>query len=197
MDRETEQKLIELISQDPTFILLIKNKYLTEQMWKLAIEAEPALFQHMKNPSEEMVLFALGEDGANIKYLQNMGITITPKFSFTAVHNFPGAIFLIPKEFRTMRLKEFACKLDNSLLREFRMRDRFVDKLLEKNPSAVRFLQNPTEDQLCEAIRHDPNICVYIEHITPRIANLINELYPEIASLIPSIRKMREDGLLK
>ena len=182
-----EQKILELLSDDPSMIVIFKNKYITDNMWKICIELEPSLFQFMKNPSEEMILFALSEDGANIKYLKEMGISLTPRMIYTAVKNYPAAIYMIPKDLQTNKLKEYACIEDPSLMKEFNLKREFIDKRLKEDPRLVRFLKNPTEDQVCRAIEKDPNICAYVEKFTPRIKKLIKELYPDIIPLIPRL----------
>ena len=160
IDPVREQRLIEMISNDPSIVIIFKNKYITDNMWKVAIENEPSLFQYMKQPSEEMILFALSEDGANVKYLENMGVQMTPRMIYTAVKNYPGAIYLIPESYRSNRLKEFACTEDPSLMKELPLKAHYIEGRLRKDPTLVRFLPSPTEDQLCNAIRHDPNVCV-------------------------------------
>ena len=187
MNPSSEQRILELLSDDPSLIIIFKNKYTTVNMWKICIELEPSLFQYMKDPSEEMILFALREDGANIKYLKDMGISLTPKMIYTAVKSYPGAIYMIPQELRTNKLREFACTEDPSLMKDLPLKREFIEKRLIKDPCLVRFLKNPTEDQICMAIKEDPNICAYIDNFTPRIKDLIKELYPEIIPLIPRL----------
>lgn len=187
MDPTREMRIYSILQSDPSFILLLKNKYLTDNMWKIAIENEPSLFQYMKDPSEEMILFALSEDGANIQYVERMGVKLTPKMMYTAVHNYPGAIHLIPKELRTANLREYACKEDPALMKELPLQPGFVRRQLHKDPTLVRFLSDPNEEQICRAIEADPNVCVYITKFTPKIRNLIRKLYPEIIPLIPRL----------
>ena len=189
MDPATEEKIYSILVSDPHMILLFKNKFITNNMWKIAIEGEPSLFQYMKDPPEDIVLFALSEDGANIQYLEGMGITITNKMIFTALKNYPGAIHLIPKELRTAHIREYACKLDPSLMREIPVHRNFVNQQLKNDPMLVRFLSSPTEDQLCTAIRSNPNACAYISEFTPRVVALVRELYPELIPLIPALSR--------
>lgn len=188
-----EQKILELLSDDPSMILIFKNKYTTDNMWKICIENEPSLFQFMKNPSEDMILYGLSEDGANIKYLKGMGISLTPKMIYTAVKSYPGAIYLIPQELRTSKLREFACNEDPSLMKELPLKREYIEKRLKDDPRLVRFLKNPTEDQLCRAIIADPNICAYVEKFTPKVKELIKELYPDIIPLIPRLSEQFSD----
>ena len=193
IDPATESKIYEMLHSDPNVILMLKYKYTTDNMWKIAIEGEPSLFQHMKEPSEEMVLFALKEDGANIQYLDIMGIEMTPKMMYTAIHNYPGAIFMIPKELRTSHLREYACKEDPSLMKDMPLQQSFIKRQLKKDPSLVRFLSEPTEDQICNAIKSDPTICAYIKRFTPKIKHLIKSIYPDIIPLIPGLSDHIQD----
>ena len=64
MEKAIEQKIYNILSEHPSLILIIKNKYVTDNMWKICITKEPSLFQYMKNPSEEMCLFAVNEEGS-------------------------------------------------------------------------------------------------------------------------------------
>lgn len=194
IDPMREQRFIEMLSVDPSAIICLKNKFITDNMWKVAIESEPSLFQYMKEPSEEMVLFALAEDGANIKYLEEMGVTMTPKMIYTAVKNYPGAIFLIPESQRSNRLKEFACSEDPTLMKDLDLKSHYVETRLKKDPSLVRFVNHPTEEQYLDAIREDPTICVYIDELTPKMKELIKELYPEIIPLIPRLSQEFSEG---
>ena len=187
MDPTQEMRIYSLLSDYPSTILMFKYKYTTDNMWKIAIENEPSLFQYMKDPSEEMVLLALNEDGANIQYLEKMGIRITPKMMYVAVHNYPRAIYLIPKELRTAHLREYACKEDSTLMNELPLQRSFINRQLKSDPTLMRFIKNPTEEQICDAIRADPAVCAYIEKFTPKIKELIRELYPEIIPLIPRL----------
>ena len=187
MEPITEQRVLELITMDPSLIRMFKNKYLTDNIWKVAIENEPSLFQYMKDPSEEMVLFALNEDGANIQYLDALGVKITSKMAYTAVRNYPGAIYLVPVEYRTDRLREFACREDPSLMKDVPLHAGFIRNQLKRDPSLVRFLKNPTEDQLIQAVKSDPNVIPYIQFFTPKLRELIRETYPEIIPLIPRL----------
>lgn len=193
MNPNREQRILELLADDPSMILIFKNKYTTDNMWKISIELEPSLFQFMKNPSEEMILYALSEDGANIKYLKDMGITLTPRMIYAAVKSYPGSIYLIPQELRTTKLREFACTEDPSLMKELPLKKEYIERRLKEDPRLVRFLKDPTEDQICRAIAADPNICAYVDKFTPKVKDLIKELYPDIIPLIPRLSQEFSD----
>lgn len=188
MDAIREFKIMELLSDDPSMILMFKNKCITDNMWKIAIENEPSLFQYMTNPNEEMILLALREDGANIKYLPKMGITITPKMAYTALKSYHGAIYLLPLDLQTRNVKEFACTEDPTLMKEMDLKREFIERQLRKDPLLVRFLKNPTEDQWCRALEASPNICAFIETFTPRMKEIMLRKYPEMIQMIPRLR---------
>lgn len=193
MDPARENRVYKMLQIDPSFILLLKNKYLTNEMWKISLQGEPSLFQFMKEPSEEMILFALSLDGANIQYFEQMQIPYTNKYIYAAVHSYPGAIKLLPKEIRTEEIREFACMEDPILMRELPLKPSFISKQLRKDPTLVRFVSDPDEEDICDAIEANPNVCVHIQKFTPKIKKLIWEKYPEFVSLIPALNTEQKE----
>ena len=184
---EKERKIINLIIEDPSIIRLIKNKYLTEDMWKAAIDSEPSIFQYMKDPSEKMILYALSKDGANIQYLSKMNVIITDKMIYTAIDEYPEAIKLLPYKYQTAEIKEYASIKNPVLLRSLNLSKGFIDQQLKKDPTLIRYIDNPTEDQLCRALKANPNMISFIEFFTPKMISLIKELYPDIIPMIPNL----------
>ena len=156
-------------------------------MWKIVIQLEPNLFQYMKDPSNEMCLYALREDGSNLQYVvKNPSVKLTPEMIYTAVNNYPAAIFDVPAEMRDNAIKEFAFDRDPTLIKNFKnIRKEYINKKIKEDPSFIRFLNDPDEDLVCKAIENDPNYCVYVKKFTPRIKKLIETLYPDIIPLIP------------
>lgn len=137
MDPQREHRILELLTDDPSVILMFRPEMTTDEMWKIAIANEPSLFQNMKNPSKEMILYALSQDGANLRYLQKSGIQLTPEYIYTAVENYPGAIFMIPETLWSARLKEFACSKDTSLMKEIPLSRSYIESQLRKDPTLV------------------------------------------------------------
>lgn len=191
MDPMRERTIMKLLSDDPACILLLRSKCTTDNMWKVVIQLEPSLFQYMKDPSKEMCLFALNEDGSNLQYLvKNPTIKITPEMIYTAVKSYPAAIFDVPIEMRDNAIKEFAFDQDPTLIKHFKnVRKEYINRKIKEDPSFIRFLDNPDEDLVCKAIENDPNYCVYVKDFTPRIKNLIETLYPDIIPLIPAFNE--------
>lgn len=191
MDPMRERTIMKLLSDDPACILLLRSKCTTDNMWKVVIQLEPSLFQYMKDPSKEMCLFALNEDGSNLQYLvKNPTIKITPEMIYTAVKSYPAAIFDVPAEMRDNAIKEFAFDQDPTLIKHFKnVRKEYINRKIKEDPSFIRFLDNPDEDLVCKAIENDPNYCVYVKDFTPRIKSLIEALYPDIIPLIPAFNE--------
>ena len=191
MDPIRERAILKLLSDDPACILLLRSKCTTDNMWKVVIQLEPSLFQYMKDPSDEMCLFALREDGSNLQYVvKNPSVKLTPEMFYTAVNNYPAAIFDVPVEMRDNAIKEFAFDRDPTLMKNFKnVRKEYINRKIKDDPSFIRFLDNPDEDLVCKAIENDPNYCVYVKKFTPRIKKLIETLYPDIIPLIPSFNE--------
>ena len=187
MDPMRERAIMKLLSDDPACILLLRSKCTTDNMWKIVIQLEPNLFQYMKDPSNEMCLYALREDGSNLQYVvKNQSVKLTPEMIYTAVNNYPAAIFDVPAEMRDNAIKEFAFDRDPTLIKNFKnIRKEYINKKIKEDPSFIRFLNDPDDDLVCKAIENDPNYCVYVKKFTPRIKKLIETLYPDIIPLIP------------
>ena len=187
MDPIRERTILKLLSDDPSCILLLRSKCTTDNMWKVVIQLEPSLFQYMKDPSNEMCLYALKEDGSNLQYVvKNPSVKLTSEMIYTAVSNYPAAIFDVPAEMRDNAIKEFAFDRDPTLIKNFtNVRKEYINRKIREDPSFIRFLNDPDEDLVCKAIENDPNYCVYVKKFTPRIKKLIETLYPDIIPLIP------------
>ena len=191
MDPIRERTILKLLSDDPSCILLLRNKCTTDNMWKVVIQLEPSLFQYMKDPSNEMCLYALKEDGSNLQYVvKNPSVKLTSEMIYTAVNNYPAAIFDVPVEMRDNAIKEFAFDRDPTLIKNFtNVRKDYINRKIKEDPSFIRFLNDPDEDLVCKAIENDPNYCVYVKKFTPRIKKLIETLYPDIIPLIPGFNE--------
>ena len=191
MDPIRERTILKLLSDDPSCILLLRSKCTTDNMWKVVIQLEPSLFQYMKDPSNEMCLYALKEDGSNLQYVvKNPSVKLTSEMIYTAVSNYPAAIFDVPVEMRDNAIKEFAFDRDPTLIKNFtNVRKEYINRKIREDPSFIRFLNDPDEDLVCKAIENDPNYCVYVKKFTPRIKKLIETLYPDIIPLIPAFNE--------
>ena len=169
-------------------ILLLKNKYITDDVWEFCIEREPSLFKYMENPSLQVCYFALDQDGHNLKYIKNKftEIKINRKMAYIAIRNCPKAIFYVPKTLLDDELKELAFEQDPTLMESFdNVRPEFVEGLLLRNPSYIKFIKNPDEALVCKLLKDYPNIIVYFSTITNRMRETLEMYHPEILNLIP------------
>lgn len=185
-DETLKYKLLNLLMDDPSYILLLKNKYIDIDLWKFCIEREPNLFRHMKDPSIEMCEFALEMDGYNLKHIvKNLpNIVVTKKMAFIALKNCPKAIFYVPRDIIDVGLMEIAFDSDPSLMKSFNyneLRSSYVLSRIKENPSCIKYINNPTNDLIIEAIKADKNVCVYFDKISPEVKKVIEELYPELS----------------
>ena len=190
MTEDRERKLMSLLDDDPSLILLLKNKYATNRMWEICIEKEPQLFRYKRNPSKELCILALQEDGNNLKYIvNNPEINLSAEMIWTAIKSYPPAIFYLPRALQTDALKECAFDRDPSLMNSFtRIRTAYLERRLQQQPSLIRYVQNASEDMWISAIEKDPNVCPYVKKFTPRIRQLIQEKYPTYAMLLPALK---------
>lgn len=194
MELYPNRKLLQLIAQDPSNILLVKDSLITPQMWRYAIEQDPALFQYIRNPSPDICEFAVSESGENLKWVRESNPeAITSEMCYRAIDSYPLAILYVPSELCDYAMKEYAIDLDPTLIQAFTdLRPGYIQEKLRADPSFCRFLKNPTEDMEYRAVENDANYCAYVRHFTPRIKGLIRTLYPEIIPLLPNFNKPEE-----
>ena len=96
-DQNIKTKILNAIMEDPEIVLILKEKYVDEDIWKYCIEREPSLFKKMKHPSESLCMFACEVDGSNLKWIKNKFsyIRITDVMAYTAVKSNPKAILYV------------------------------------------------------------------------------------------------------
>lgn len=191
-DEIMKYKLLQLLIENPEYVLLIKNKYIDEDVWRICIENEPSLFRHMKNPSIDICEFALSVDGYNLRYIEEYfdDIEITPKMAYIAVKNCPNAIFYVPPSIIDDGLKEIAFDANPALMKEFKFKDlryEYVRKLIADNPQYIRYINNPPDELVMMSIEKNPNVYVYIDKPSLIVQERFKSLYPEVAELYQSI----------
>ncbi len=181
-------KLLNLLVDNPSFVLLLKNKYIDDDIWQFCIEREPGLFKHMKNPSIAICEFALEVDGYNLKYIAKKfkHIEITRKMVYIALRNCPKAIDYVPEDILDVGLRELAFDNDPSLMKDYDFKDLrydYVSSMINKNPAYIKYINNPPDELIVSAIKQDSNVCVYFEKLSPYVINVVNELYPNLLEL--------------
>jgi len=179
-------KILNAIMDDPEIVLIIKEKFVDEEIWKFCIEREPSLFKKMKHPSESICMFACEVDGANLKYIKNKFtyVTITPGMVYVAVKSNPKAILSVPKKLLNESIKEMAFDRDPSLMAYFEdIREEYLEKLVNAKPYAIQYVLHPNETFVCEMIEKNPNICVYINNMTDKMMATLERCHPNYFSL--------------
>lgn len=195
-DDRIKTKILNAIVEDPEIVLLLKEKYVDEEIWKFCIERDPGLFRKMKHPSESICMFACSVDGSNLKHIKNKfkHILITDVMCFTSVRSNPKAILYVPKTLLNEKLKEMAFDGDPSLMAFFDVvRPEYVERLLVEKPYAIRYVPNINEDIICEAIKVSPNICPYLNHMTPKMLETLNQFHPAFYSLYKNNTEIRNE----
>lgn len=191
IDSTTEYKIYEMLNLDPANILLLKNKYVTEDLWRFCIEKEPKLFKKVKNPSLELCISAIEADGSNLKVIKKKfpRIKITKQMAYIAISNCPRVILDVPDDIIDDGLKEYAFDRDPTLLSAFSdVRSSYIEKKLAENPSFIRYIYEPSESQICEMIKINPNVCLYFGELTDAMKNTIKTYYPHMVDLIPAMK---------
>ena len=132
-DNYSKNKILNAIINDPEIVVLLKEKYVDEEIWKYCIEREPSLFKKMKHPSESLCMFACEVDGSNLRYIRNKFnyIPITHIMAVTAVKSNPKAILFVPNKLLDDSLKEMAFDADPSMMLYFDdIRPEYIEKLI-------------------------------------------------------------------
>ncbi len=114
----SEEAAIERIRSDPAFILKIKDP--NENMKWAALEIDPTLIKFYDHPSEEMCLYAIEDDLANLNIVFQTKTIIWESLKMSA-----RAIYYIKNQ-----------------------TDEMIDFALEQDPDTIGLVNCPTEDQI-------------------------------------------------
>ena len=180
------QRILDLLVDDPSMILMIKNKYLNDTLWMFSIEKEPSLFKHIKDPSKEICYFACEVDGNNLKVIRKKfpHVPIDAKMCYLAIKSAPNAIFHVPKALQDEGLKELACDRDPSLMKCFDLRPAYIERKIKEHPTYIQFVDNPSDELKLLAMKGDINVCSHFDSFSPRIKEEIRDSNPEIYSML-------------
>lgn len=180
-DKQAKTKILNVIMDDPEIVLLIKERYVDEEIWRYCIEMEPSLFKKMKHPSESLCLYACEIDGSNLRYIRNKFnyVPITKTMVVTAVRSNPKAILYVPDKFLDESLKEMAFDKDPSLMAHFDfIRPEYLEENMKEKPYIIQYLNKYDDDMICEAIKANPNICSYLNYMTKKMMQTLETYYP-------------------
>lgn len=185
-DSRIKTKILNAIVEDPEIVLLLKEKYVDDEIWKFCIERDPNIFKKMKRPSEDICMYACDVDGSNLKYIKNKfkHVPITMTMCFTAVQSNAKAILSVPTKFLNDELKEMAFDQDPSLMQYFNdIRKEYLERLILEKPYALKYTNVVDEELLCDTIRKSPNICPYLNTMTQKMVETLQQCHPEYYNL--------------
>lgn len=185
-DNRIKTKILNAIVEDPEIVLLLKEKYVDEEIWKFCIERDPTLFKKMKHPSEGLCKFACEVDGSNLKYIKNKFkyIKITGLLCFIAVKSNAKAILFVPSYLLNDELKEMAFDKDPTLMLEFKtVRKEYLMRVVIDRPSLIQYVRNPDESMICDILKKTPDICPFIYKWTKSMIDILMTYHPSYYAL--------------
>ena len=191
-----DQKLYNLLYNNPEAILYLKNCYQTERVWKYCIEIEPNLFASMKSPSPEMCEYALDVAGENIITMVTKfkHIKLTKRMVYIALRTYPSAILYVPEDILEEDMLDKAFDAQPSLIGKFtNLSYEYLLKKVREKPSIIKWIENPREELVCAALEIDPNLCVYFTTLTPQMINIIQQKKPELAEMYANTLESETD----
>jgi hypothetical protein len=197
-DDRVKTKILNAIVETPDIVLLLKEKYVDEEIWKFCIERDPSLFKKMKHPSESICMYACSIDGSNLKYIKNKFryIKITNTMCFVSVKSNPKAILYVPDSMLNDDLKEMAFDNDPSMMAYFDdVRPEYVEKLLSEKPYAIQYIRDIDERIICNAIQDSPDIFPYLHKVTKAMAETLEKYHPAYYALYKNNIEIKNEGL--
>jgi hypothetical protein len=189
LEIQIRQRIYDLVIEDPSMILVLKNKYITDELWMTCLDKEPSLFTELKDPSQILCEYIVSLDGSFLSYIiEEFGyVKITNKMIITALSNCPRAILRLPRKYRNKAIDEYAVDMDPSLLKDLDgLSKSFIGKKLTENPSYVKYVDDATPEQICSALSKDPNVALYyeIEDFTPEMKEILINNHPHMAEYL-------------
>lgn len=185
---------IALITKHPQYIPVMKSKYLTDDVLIICLEDEPSLFRFIPNPSLNIIKVALQLDGGNIKYVKKkIRKQLPAEFLVMAVNSNPReALPYVPKKYIPEEIKHQIFDTDPELLQENNLditSESFLRSRVDECPAVIKYITNPSEELKCFALRKDPNTALYFDTLTPKMMDVIDELYPGLRATLPNYNR--------
>lgn len=185
--KEAQEKIEEVLKNDPRMILTFKSKLVTDEMWEYAIAMDSSLFINCKRKTFRIASIALSVDGLHLGNVDPINYTGEQfeRLCQIAVEQNPKAIMLVPKEFRTDKLLAYAYSRDPELLlSEKKLTQNMVISIIDHSPSLIQFVVDPTDDMIIHALEKDPRTIVYFKTISDRVREYYEERYPQYAAML-------------
>lgn len=181
-------ELLTILQQYPMAIFAIKNKFLDEHSWDVALESDPTIFKYFWDPSYNDCMKAVLLDGDNIQYVPSRNMTY--EVCVTAIRNKPRSILLIPRNKLDQKLLQVAIDLDGTLLHEFEddVDGFYLEDKISENPTLLMQLNHPETDIIITAINKNPGLMftIPVEWWNDEVKDSIRRSHPDWAAYIPN-----------
>ncbi len=189
---------VTLITKNPEYIPIMKEKYLSDDVLAMCLEDEPSLFKFIPNPSLRIIKLALQLDGGNIKYIKKKIRKQLPSdYLVMAVDSNPReALPYVPKKYIPEGIKQKIFDTDPELLQENDLdiaSNSFIESRIEECPAVIKYLANPSDEIKCLALRKDPNVALYFDTLSPAMMDVIDELYPGLRNSLPNYNRENQE----
>lgn len=185
-NNEQDQRLFDMLYDNPEMIIYLKNRYQTDRIWKFCIDRESTLFGQMENPSIEMCEFALDVDGENIISLVTKftDVKLTKRMIWIALRTFPGAILHVPRYMLDEDMLNASFDAQPELLTAFpNLSYEYLLRRIKDHPGDIVWLENPRDELVHLALEKNPYLCVHFTSLTPHMINIIRAQNPGLADM--------------
>lgn len=181
---------VELLTKHPGYIKLIKKRYLTDFVLEDAIRYEPEVFKYIVDPSLYLINVALEIDGSNLKYIPESRINTLPLESLIlALDSNPEYAMQYISKMKldeTTKINVFFTDPIGAIENNIEVPPECILQAMVNTPNLIRYIDNPTEEMRCIALRSDPNIALYFDKLSEKEMDIIDELYPHLREMLPN-----------
>ena len=120
----------------------------TEELCWQALKADPYAISYIENPTYEMLKYAAKTDARYYideeHYTEELGYFMIDLYGYEAIHSIPKKV--LPNE--------------------------YYESILDKFPSAIRYIENPSRDMLEMAIKALPNVIMHLKNVPHDLIDL-------------------------
>lgn len=185
---QMEAELLSAVEDHPYLIFALKNKYVTERLWDVALEKDPTIFRYRRTPNYNDCMKAVLLDGENILYVPMQFRDY--RICRAAILNKPSIVLQLPKEQLDSRLIQEAIDQDGSLLKYFEddVDGFYLEDKIGEHPGILLQLSHPDDELVIKAIEANPGLMLTVpsDWLTDDVRKAIAERHPDWASYIPN-----------
>ena len=188
---------VDVIANNPEIIPLLKDKYTTDDVLEDALDINPDIFRHIKDPSIRLISKALDMDGSNVRFVSKDKLKSLPEEVLISAMDSADDIETdidinlndMSEEFK---MDMFIHDPVKALQCGITVPEYFILKELEKTPNLIRHIKNPTTKMKCVALDHEPNVAVYFDKLTDDMMDIIDAKYPHLKDSLPTYTRNKE-----